>query len=177
MSHGLIDRPLASSGKPVNSENRAAKRDATAASEFQVQAGSPDKNAMIAGLQFHHIGMACRDIDAELRALAMVGYELEGNRFTDPLQKVRGCFLAGPGPRVELLAPLDDSSPVVSWLEKGIKMYHQAYEVESIDLAIATLTAQRAVVLSVPKPAVAFGGRKVAFLMLPNLMLVELIEL
>jgi methylmalonyl-CoA/ethylmalonyl-CoA epimerase len=143
-----------------------------------VQPDSPADiaNAKIAGLQFHHIGIACRDIDAEVRALALVGYELDGERFIDPLQKIQGCFLAGPGPRLELLAPIDDSSPVISWLEKGVKMYHQAYEVESIEQAIATLAAQRAVVLSRPKPAVAFGGRKIAFLMFPNCLLVELIE-
>jgi methylmalonyl-CoA/ethylmalonyl-CoA epimerase len=113
---------------------------------------------MIAGLQFHHIGIACRDLDKEMRSFAMVGYKLEGERFFDPLQKIHGCFLVGLGPRIELLAPMDDASPVMPWLQKGVKMYHQAYEVESIE------------------NAVAFGGRKIAFLMFPNLLLVELIE-
>jgi len=77
---------------------------------------------------------------------------------------------------MELLAPVDDSSPVMSWLNKDIKMYHQAYEVESMEAALGPLTAQQAVVVSRPKPAIAFGGRKVAFLMFPNRLLVELIE-
>jgi methylmalonyl-CoA/ethylmalonyl-CoA epimerase len=77
---------------------------------------------------------------------------------------------------MELLAPIDESSPVVSWLNQNIKMYHQAYEVDSIDPALKSLSAQHAVVVSRPKPAIAFGGRKVAFLMLPNSLLVELIE-
>jgi methylmalonyl-CoA/ethylmalonyl-CoA epimerase len=111
-----------------------------------------------------------------MKALQLVGYEIEGQRFTDPLQKIHGCFLVGPGPCMELIAPVDESSPVVSWLNKNIKMYHQAYEVESMEPALATLTAQHAVVVSRPKPAIAFGGRKVAFLMLPNGLLIELIE-
>jgi methylmalonyl-CoA/ethylmalonyl-CoA epimerase len=131
---------------------------------------------MIAELKFHHIGVACRDIEKEMRAFAIVGYALEGQRFSDPLQKIHGCFLTGPGPRVELLVPTDDASPVLSWLQKGVKMYHQAYEVELIEAAIAALSAHRAVLVSPPKPAVAFGGRKIAFLMFPNLLLVELIE-
>jgi methylmalonyl-CoA/ethylmalonyl-CoA epimerase len=128
------------------------------------------------GIRFHHIGLACRDMEKETKALKLVGYEVEGPRFTDPLQKIHGCFLVGPGPRMELLAPLDESSPVVSWLNKDIKMYHQAYEVESIGAALVNLSAQHAVVVSRAKPAIAFGGRKVAFLMFPNNLLIELIE-
>jgi len=131
---------------------------------------------MIAGLQFHHIGVACRDIEKEIRAFATIGYRLEGERFSDPLQKIHGCFLAGPGPRLELLAPMDDTSPVMSWLHKGVKMYHQAYEVESIEAAITALVADHAVVVSAPKPAVAFGGCKIAFLLCPNFLLIELLE-
>jgi methylmalonyl-CoA/ethylmalonyl-CoA epimerase len=134
------------------------------------------KSAPFTGFRFHHIGLACRDIQKEAKALRLVGYELEGQHFTDPLQKIHGCFLVGPGPRMELLAPVDESSPILSWLNRDIKMYHQAYEIESIDPALKSLSAQHAVVVSRPKPAIAFGGRKVAFLMLPNSLLVELIE-
>jgi methylmalonyl-CoA/ethylmalonyl-CoA epimerase len=133
-------------------------------------------NSLLRGLRFHHIGLACRDLDKEAEALRLVGYEMEGEKFSDPLQKIHGCFLIGPGPRVELLAPLNESSPILTWLNKDIKMYHQAYEVESIEHAVEELKARQSVVVSRPKPAIAFGGRKVAFLMLPNRMLVELIE-
>jgi methylmalonyl-CoA/ethylmalonyl-CoA epimerase len=134
------------------------------------------KVAALTGFRFHHIGLACRDMEKEADALRLLGYEMEGKPFTDPLQKIHGCFLAGIGPRVELLAPLDESSPILSWLNKDIKMYHQAYEVDSMERGLASLTAQHAVVLSRPKPAIAFGGRQVAFLMLPSRLLVELIE-
>ena len=132
--------------------------------------------APLTGFRFHHIGLACRDIEKEAKALRLLGYEIEGQHFMDPLQKIHGCFLVGPGPRMELLAPVDESSPIVSWLNRDIKMYHQAYEVEAIAPALAALSAQHAVVVSRAKPAVAFGRRKVAFLMLPNNLLVEMIE-
>jgi methylmalonyl-CoA/ethylmalonyl-CoA epimerase len=131
---------------------------------------------MIPGFRFHHIGVSCRDIDKEILTFALLGYELEGERFSDPLQKIEGCFLVGHGPRVELLSPTEDSSPVMPWLQQGAKMYHQAYEVEAIESALATLSKARAVIVSRPKPSVAFGGHKIAFLMLPNHLLVELIE-
>jgi methylmalonyl-CoA/ethylmalonyl-CoA epimerase len=41
---------------------------------------------------------------------------------------------------------------------------------------IERLRAQRAKLMFPPTPAVAFGNRRVAFVMLPNLLLVEIIE-
>jgi len=38
------------------------------------------------------------------------------------------------------------------------------------------MRAQRAKVLVPPVPAVAFGGREIAFLVMPNRMLIELID-
>jgi xylulokinase len=43
--------------------------------------------------------------------------------------------------------------------------------------AIDALRAQRAKVAVAPVPAAAFGGREIAFLMLPNRLLIELIAL
>ena len=51
---------------------------------------------MMAPLQFHHIGVACRDLEKEIRSFAIVGYRLEGEQFSDPLQKIHGCFLGRP---------------------------------------------------------------------------------
>jgi len=53
---------------------------------------------------------------------------------------------------------------------------HQNHHSGTIEEAAAALCAERAVIISPAKPAVAFGGRKISFLMFPNLLLVELIE-
>ena len=55
-------------------------------------------------------------------------------------------------------------------------MYHQAFEVPVLDDAISYLAGYRARVLSPPKPAIAFGGRRIAFMLQPNRSIVELIE-
>ena len=55
-------------------------------------------------------------------------------------------------------------------------MYHQGFEVASLETAIQDLRKQGALVASPPKPAVAFGGRRVAFLVFPTGMPFELIE-
>jgi methylmalonyl-CoA/ethylmalonyl-CoA epimerase len=130
----------------------------------------------VSGLAFHHLGVACRSLDAEARALAALGYEQEGDEFVDTVQGIRGRFLVGPGPRLEILVALGESQVLAPWLSTGVKIYHQAFEAEGFEAAIQQLAAQRGKVMTGPVPAVAFGGRRICFVMMPNLMLIELIE-
>jgi methylmalonyl-CoA/ethylmalonyl-CoA epimerase len=127
-------------------------------------------------LVFHHVGVACRSLDREARPLLAMGYEAEAPDFEDPLQGVRGRFLVGQGPRMELLEPLPGSTTLDPFLDRGVKMYHHAYETPSVDAALAWYATSRARVVAPPKPAVAFGGRRVAFVALPTLMIIEIIE-
>ena len=62
---------------------------------------------------------------------------------------------------------------LMSWLNQGLKMYLQAYKVKSLDPAITTLSERLGVMVSRPKPAVAFAGRRIASLMVANRWLVE----
>lgn len=93
---------------------------------------------------------------------------------------MRGQFMIADGvgraPRVELIAPYGNQSPVTPWLERGIKLYHQGFLTGDLYAEIERLRAQRAKLMLPPTPAVAFGNRHVAFLMLPNLLLIEMIE-
>lgn len=132
---------------------------------------------MIPGvLSFHHLGVACRSLAAEMNLFKTLGYKQEGGVFRDPIQKVEGVFLNGAGPRLELLAPLLDSSPVNAWIEKGIKYYHQAFEVSCMNQALEQMQLQRGRIVATPEPGVAFGGRPVAFVMLPGMILIEVIQ-
>lgn len=126
-------------------------------------------------MNFHHVGYACRDLDVELSGMAALAYAEVGERFTDPVQGVTGLFCEGGGPRIELLAPLPDSDVLEPWLRGPARMYHLAYEVPSIVQGASALEADGARVVRPPVPAVAFDGREITFLMLPNRLLVELI--
>lgn len=128
-------------------------------------------------MRFHHLGLACHDIEAECRHLEAMGYAREGQAFVDLRQGVRGMFVNGGGPRIELLQPepAGDEGVLSAWLAHGIKLYHMAYLAPDLDAAIAALRKRRAKLLRAPTPAVAFGGRLVAFLMLPNRLVCELI--
>ena len=128
------------------------------------------------GCRFHHLGLACRDLARESASWTGLGYRLEGEVFLDPLQKIRGCFLVGPGPRLELLTPEGDGSPIEGYLARGTKIYHQAFETDAFASDLDGLTARGRKVTAGPIPAVAFGGRNIAFVLLPTLNLIELIE-
>ncbi len=125
---------------------------------------------------FHHLGLACRDLDAEARAWLDLGYHAEAPDFEDPIQRVRGRFLAGPGPRLELLAGCSSDSPIEGLVRRNIKIYHQAWEVPRFDDAVAKLRNAKYRLVTSPAPAVAFEGRRIVFFFMPNMNLIELIE-
>jgi|SRR5271165_3439144 len=125
---------------------------------------------------FHHLGVACRELDGEERAFASLGYRREAADFYDPIQGVHGRFLIGGGPRLELLRNHTEPGVLSAWLRKGVRFYHVAYEVDDIERHAAMLAAAGAKQVVAPVPAVAFGGRLISFQMLPNVTLLELIN-
>src|SRR4051812_19637578 len=127
-------------------------------------------------LTFHHIGVACRDLDSEAETYALLGYSPEGDDFVDERQGIRGRFVTGPGPRLELLVALPGSAVLEPWLRKGVKYYHQAFLVDDLGSGLEHLCTQGGKVVVEPVPAVAFDGREISFVMLRNLTLVELVQ-
>ena len=89
-------------------------------------------------LTFHHIGIACRDI-AKTQAFYLGQGYTASPVVEDPLQHVRISFLEKEGaPRIELLEPLDDQSPVARTLAtSGVSPYHMCYEVQDIESAVS----------------------------------------
>lgn len=132
---------------------------------------------MLESFKFHHIGVAVKDIDATAPMYEQGGYKRSSSIF-DPIQNVNICWLTKEGmPTVELLAPIDETSPVCKTLEKnGVTPYHCCYVVESIDETVKQLRKEKYVLTSKPEPAVAFCGSKVCFLYNKNVGLIELVE-
>jgi methylmalonyl-CoA/ethylmalonyl-CoA epimerase len=124
---------------------------------------------------FHHVGLACRSIAEETAVIARLGYRSEGAPVDDPIQKVRVQFFAGAGPRIELIEPTADDSPVSGILKRGTKFYHLAYEVEDFDGAVAALEAASFRALAAAAPARAFAMRRIVFMMSSTGTVVELI--
>lgn len=131
----------------------------------------------IAGLEFHHIGVACRNLEVESRPYEFLGYAQAGKDFVDPLQGITGRFLEGPGPRLELVSGTGAADGVLTgMLDRGVKMYHLAFTSRDFEASVQEAIRCRGKMVVAPVPAVAFGGRRICFIFLPNLMLTELIE-
>ena len=128
-------------------------------------------------LSFHHIGIACRDISKTREFYVSLGYT-PADVVDDPLQHVKVCFLDKEGaPCIELLAPLDEQSPVLRTLDSsGVSPYHICYQVADIDEAITGLRKQRFLLVSGPVPACAMGEKRIAFLYQKHTGLIELVE-
>ncbi len=132
---------------------------------------------MVQGMKYHHIGIACEDIDSTAKHYQDIGY-VKGDRIIDPLQNVEICFLEHDYmPRIELLAPVDENSPIVQTLQKnGTSPYHICYSVNDLDKTIKDLKKQCFLVVAKAKPACAIENRRVAFLYNKDTGLIELVE-
>lgn len=143
-------------------------------------------------MQLHHVGVAVAALGPAIAVHERVfGLHLIAGPFDDPRQGVSVCFLAARsvaplpdgsvprGPRealIELCAPLADASPLAGFLRKQIGAYHVCYEVPALDEALEHARGHACVLVSPPTPAVAFGGRRIAWFLTPTRQLTELVE-
>jgi catechol 2,3-dioxygenase-like lactoylglutathione lyase family enzyme len=113
-------------------------------------------------MKFHHIGIACRDIEEEIRNISRIHTVIGRSPvvFDQQQEATLALLTLADGTRIELIM----GKPVETLLKKGIGYYHLCFEVEDLDAEIARLTGENALLLSPPKPAVLFDHRQVAFL-------------
>lgn len=110
---------------------------------------------------------------------AILGYALRSGPFDDPIQKVSVCFLGTDNPAdavIELVAPLTDDSPIRGVLKRGGGAYHMCFETPRLDERLEELIAKGCLLVSQPVPAVAFCGRRIAWIYTPTRQLIELLE-
>lgn len=129
---------------------------------------------------FHHVGLVVGRIeDSVTDVMRTLRATWAKEVFVDPLQHVRVTFLqvtAGQA-MVELVEPLGAESPVHRFLSaKGGGLHHLCYEVSDIEYELIRVRTCGGVVVSRPKPAVAFGGRRIAWVLSSSGLLVEFLE-
>ena len=114
-------------------------------------------------MKIDHIGIATRGIEESLGFWRdALGLEVSHTE-TVQEQGVRVAMLPVGEPRVELLEPTHDESPVAKFLKKrGPGVHHVAVRVEDIRAALARLKAQGARLID-EEPRVGAGGCLVAF--------------
>ncbi len=126
--------------------------------------------------RFHHVGVAVRSIDSAAETMGrQFGAGSRSEVVHDPEQGVRVCFLSLGEVRIELIEPAAEPSPIDGVLKRGMGLYHVCYEVDDLDGVLARLRGDGAALVAPPRPAAAFGGRRIAFVMSGGVM-VELLE-
>jgi len=111
----------------------------------------------------HHLGVAVEDLDTALDTYErLFGAELE-QRETVADQGVEAASLRIGTGRVELLAALEDDTPVGRFLaNRGPGMHHVAYEVDDVGQALGELAAEGAELID-EQPRRGLFGLQVAF--------------
>lgn len=124
-------------------------------------------------MNFHHIGIACKDIN-NVKQLLRVLFEIsyESNLIFDPEQNAKLSMVElANGLKLELI----QGKPVENIIKKGINYYHLCFCVPDIEDFVKYLISKDAILVKELKPALLFNGRRVAFLHTP-IGLIELLE-
>jgi len=131
-------------------------------------------------MHLHHIGYVVESIENAMPGfLRSLGATWDEQIFDDPHQKVRVAFLTTDNldAQIELIEPATDDSPISRFLrERGGGLHHCCYEVGNLKESISTMRSEGALLAKNPKPAVAFGGRLIAWLFTSEKLLVELLQ-
>jgi methylmalonyl-CoA/ethylmalonyl-CoA epimerase len=131
-------------------------------------------------MRLHHMGFVVRSIDNEIdNFLKSFAATWDGRVFNDPIQKVKIAFLrssAAADAQLELVEPADENSPVLQFLQKGGGLHHLCYEVPDLEQHLKEMRSHHAVIVKKPQPAVAFDGRRIAWVMTAQKVLLEFLE-
>ena len=124
-------------------------------------------------MNFHHLGIACEDIRKVQNYLASLYTVKEISPVIyDENQLAYLCMVTLENDiRLELIS----GKVVEGYIQKNISLYHICYEVDNLEHNIKLHREQGCFIVSPPKNAILFGGRRVAFLSTP-IGLVELLE-
>jgi methylmalonyl-CoA/ethylmalonyl-CoA epimerase len=133
------------------------------------------------GFKLRHVGVAVPSLGPATETLStLFGYRVVSGPFDDPIQKVSVNFLTtshNDAAEIELIAPLSEDSPITSMLAKsGGGAYHLCFETSDIDQALIHAKNNGCMIVSPAVPAVAFGGRRIAWIYTRSRQLFELVE-
>jgi methylmalonyl-CoA/ethylmalonyl-CoA epimerase len=129
---------------------------------------------------FHHVGYVVASIPETAPAIAKsLSADWDGDIIQDPLQSVRVTFLKHKNPAdplVELVEPVGDKSPALAFLKRGGGLHHLCYQVDDLQKQLELSRAGGGLIVRPPLPAIAFNGRKIAWVFTKQKLLLEYLE-
>ena len=113
----------------------------------------------------HHIGIVVPKIQDSIGELTkFLNFDTIGIPTLIGSQKVNVCFLNIEGFRLELIEPVEESSPVSDFASGGGGFHHLCFEVDDIHQEVKKMVKSGARL--VVKPVIGFENRLIAFLLL-----------
>ena len=113
-------------------------------------------------MKLHHVGIVVPKIQDSLGEITKyLKFETIGLPTPVGSQKVNICFLKIGEPFLELIEPIEESSPVAEFAKKGGGIHHLCFEVKDINQQINEMSKKGATVLV--KPVKGFDDRLIAF--------------
>ena len=131
--------------------------------------------------KLNHVGVATPSIDESVKLYRdMLGATSIGDKFVMEEQGVWVCFVNLPNSQIELIEPIDETSPITAFLAKNPKggQHHVCFEVPDIIAARDDMAAKGATVLNGGTPRIGAHGVPVIFVHPKDMggVLVELME-
>ncbi len=131
-------------------------------------------------LHLHHVGYAAKNIDS-IRDLYVnrYGYEICTQVIHDPLQTALVQFLRlsrATNPTWNSSRRMRPESALASATQRGGGLNHLCFTCSQLEPAIEHLETMQMKLISEPKLAVAFGGRRICWLVGLDRVPIELVE-
>ena len=131
-------------------------------------------------MKVHHIGYLVADMDSAVNEFMNIGYTIRKSTLYDPSRHVYLCFMENNGVMIELVCPAPDCKLFTSLKKRiGNAPYHICYfpeEDSAFDVALEALQQEGFMMVQPPEAAIAFNGRRVAFMMSSATGLIEILE-
>ena len=129
-------------------------------------------------VKFSHIGIIVKNIQKFGQILeTLLCAEPISEVVEDPNQKAFLQMYRSGETFLELIAPASEDSSVQTALKRhGEGLAHLCFETNDLEQTLKNIRKQGVLVFRSPTPAALFAGKKVAFAILPNQMIVEFVE-
>ena len=128
-------------------------------------------------MKIHHVGYLTKELNKAQDEFLALGFVVEQEKAYDEHRKINISFIVNGNYRVELIEPVDDSSPMYPLLKRYKNTpYHICYEVDDLEASIAELSTKGYTVMQEPLEAPCIENKRVSFLINSNLGIIELVE-
>jgi len=113
-------------------------------------------------MRLHHVGIVVPKIQDSLGEITKyIKFETIGLPTPVGSQKVNICFLKIGEPFLELIEPIEESSPISEFAKKGGGIHHLCFEVKDIHHQVKEMSEKGATILV--NPVEGFDKRLIAF--------------